>query len=264
LAQTIEMFEVITQSQPLDYASLEILKEAYLKLGRNHDVVNTSKRIAQAYVQLGQLSSAILEYEGILQQFPGDPDVRAALEQIESQASSLAATGDETEILGRVPQPQAGPTAQPAEVDDGRAAMRKLFVEGKLISNPDFEQLWSTPVAEAPPKAVQEPFIHLLAERGLVPIERSLKLLIDRVRLPYIPVEMYDVDVEVARSFPRETCIRWCVLPFDRMSKSVLVATANPYNKRATWELENATKSHLIWYLTHPIELKRLIQKFLR
>ncbi len=31
LAQTIEMFEVITQSQPQDYQSLEILKEAYAK-----------------------------------------------------------------------------------------------------------------------------------------------------------------------------------------------------------------------------------------
>jgi tetratricopeptide (TPR) repeat protein len=113
LAQTIEMFEVITQSQPLDYASLEILKEAYLKLDRHQDVVNTSKRIAQAYVQLGQLSSAILEYEGILQQFPGDPDVRAALAEIESQAGSLASNGGETELLGHVPQPMARPAAQP-------------------------------------------------------------------------------------------------------------------------------------------------------
>src|SRR6266516_6642401 len=70
LLQTIEMFEVITRSQPLDFQSLEILKEAYFKLGFQKDVVTTSKRIAQAYVQLGQLSSAILEYESILQRFP--------------------------------------------------------------------------------------------------------------------------------------------------------------------------------------------------
>ena len=42
LAQTIEMFEVITQSQPMDCQSLEILKEAYSKLGRETDVVGTS------------------------------------------------------------------------------------------------------------------------------------------------------------------------------------------------------------------------------
>src|SRR5207247_4982348 len=77
LLQTIEMFEVITQSQPLDFQSLEILKEAYFKLGLQNEVVSTSKRIAQAYVQLGQLSSAILEYESILQRYPEDPDVQA-------------------------------------------------------------------------------------------------------------------------------------------------------------------------------------------
>src|ERR1700733_13066999 len=90
LTQTIEMFEVITQSQPPDYQSLEILKEAYSKLGREKDVIGTSKRIAQAYVQLGQLSSAILEYETVLQRFPDDPDVQTALKEIENKAVSFA------------------------------------------------------------------------------------------------------------------------------------------------------------------------------
>src|SRR6267142_925547 len=90
LGQTIEMFEVITESQPHDYQSLEILKEAYFKLGREKDVINTAKRIAEAYVQMGQLSSAILEYETILQRYQDDPDVQKALKQIESSASNLA------------------------------------------------------------------------------------------------------------------------------------------------------------------------------
>src|SRR5215213_920165 len=89
LLQTIEMFEVITQSQPQDYQSLEILKEAYAKLGRESEVVNTSKRIANAYVLMGQLSSAILEYESILQRYPDDPDSLAALGEIENKANSL-------------------------------------------------------------------------------------------------------------------------------------------------------------------------------
>src|SRR5216684_8113208 len=89
LTQTIEMFEVITQSQPQDYQSLEILKEAYSKLGREKDVISTSKRIAQAYVQMGQLSSAILEYETILQRHPEDPDVQSALKEIETRANSF-------------------------------------------------------------------------------------------------------------------------------------------------------------------------------
>src|SRR5437763_16236278 len=89
LGQTIEMFEVITQSQPHDYQSLETLKEAYSKLGREKDVIGTSKRIASAYVQMGQLSSAILEYETILQLCPNDSEVQSALHQIESKAGNF-------------------------------------------------------------------------------------------------------------------------------------------------------------------------------
>src|SRR5713226_2113201 len=108
LAQTIEMFEVITQSQPQDYQSLEILKEAYSKLGREKDVVGTSKRIAQAYMQSGQLSSAILEYETILQRFPNDPDVQAALREIENKATNLAS------------QPSINDMSAPARNGSGR------------------------------------------------------------------------------------------------------------------------------------------------
>ena len=50
--------------------------------------MNTSKRIAQAYLTQGQLSSAILEYETVLQRRPEDADVRAALKSIEDKASN--------------------------------------------------------------------------------------------------------------------------------------------------------------------------------
>jgi tetratricopeptide (TPR) repeat protein len=268
LAQTIEMFEVITQSQPLDYQSLEILKEAYFKLNRTVDVLGTSKRIAQAYVQLGQLSSAILEYEGILQRYPDDPDVLAALNEIESKAQtfSMSPTGSETELVYRTPEAAAKAREKlaSAEVEDGRSAMYKLFVEGKLISSADFNQLWHTPSPNEPPPSVYEPFIQVLADRQLFPVDRSLKLLCERSHLPYLPLEKYDLDVELARSFPRDICRRWSVLPFDRMSKSVLLATANPFNKQVVWELEHATKSRLLWYLSPPAEIVKSIRKIYR
>src|SRR6185312_14273471 len=94
LKQTVEMFEVITQTQPLDYQSLDILKEAYLKLGMDNEVVATCRRIASAYVQLGQLSSAIMEYETILHRIPDDVEANAAIKQLSSKAEKInKATG---------------------------------------------------------------------------------------------------------------------------------------------------------------------------
>src|SRR5256885_10812693 len=125
LLQTIEMFEVITQSQPMDYQSLEILKEAYSKLGRDQDVVGTSKRIAEAYVQLGQLSSAILEYESILQRFPDDPDVQKALSEIENNASRFAAPGGGDLFEKASPGQKGQKKKTPPQVDDGQPAKPK-------------------------------------------------------------------------------------------------------------------------------------------
>jgi tetratricopeptide (TPR) repeat protein len=270
LLQTIEMFEVITQSQPSDYQSLEILKEAYSKLGREKEVVGTSKRIAQAYVQMGQLSSAILEYETILQRFPDDPDVQRALKEIETKANNFAAEplpSETTLVRPAAPAPKAakaGDKTPPAEIDDGRRNMVKIFVESKIISQGDFDLCWTTPDLSSPPTGVIEPFIQVLADKGILPVDKSLKVLSDKVRSAYLSLDLYDIDMELARSFPAATCQRWCILPFDRMSKSVFVATANPFNQQAAKELAAATSNRLLWYLVPPPELVKNVRKVFR
>lgn len=270
LAQTIEMFEVITQSQPHDYQSLEILKEAYSKLGREKDVMGTSKRIAEAYVQMGQLSSAILEYETILQRYPDDADVQAALQEIERKANNSAARPMLAEPAAIVRPSDAGKgkkkPGQPAftDIDDGRKAMLKVFVESKIITAGDFDLCWRTPDLSSSPNGVTEPFIQVLADKGILPVDTSLKLLTDRTRVPYLPLDKYDLDLDLARTFPVETCRRWCVLPFDRMSKLVLVATANPFNQQAAKELSEATAHRLLWYLVPPADLVKNLRKVFR
>jgi len=269
LAQTVEMFEVITQSQPQDYQSLEILKEAYSKLGRETDVIGTSKRIAQAYVQMGQLSSAILEYETVLQRHPNDKDVQAALKDIESKANNFpieappepARKSGDTIILTK--HAANGKTTH-TDVEDGRRTMHKLFVDSKVISQGDFDLCWPTASAPPPPGTVIEPFIQVLADKGILSVEKALKLLSDKSRFAYLPLQLYDIDIELARTFPPVTCQRWCVLPFDRMSKSVLVATANPFNQQAARELAAASHNRMLWYLVSPVELIKYIRKTFR
>jgi len=115
-----------------------------------------------------------------------------------------------------------------------------------------------------PPKTIADPFIQMLADKGIIPSEKSLKALADKTRLGFIPLEKYDVDLDLARTFPRDVCRRWCVLPFDRMSKSVFVATANPFNREAAKELGEATKNRLLWYLAPPSEIVKNLQKAFR
>jgi hypothetical protein len=79
-----------------------------------------------------------------------------------------------------------------------------------------------------------------------------------------LPLDRYDVDLDLMRGFPADVCRRWCVIPFDRMSKSILVATANPFNQQAAKELGEATSHRLVWYLTSPSELMKVVRKAFR
>jgi Type II secretion system (T2SS), protein E, N-terminal domain len=261
------MFEVIVQSQPTDTQSLEILKEAYSKLGRENDVVNTSKRIAQAYLQQGQLSSAILEYETVLQRRPDDTDVRAALKQIEDKASNAVVqpTAESVAAVSETSQlRRKARAAASEEVDDGRKSMYKIFVESKIITAGDFDLCWRNVDLTLAPTDVLEPFVQLLHEKGIYPIDRSLKLLCDRSRLAFLPLDRYDVDMDLTRGFPSDVCRRWCVLPIDRMSKAILVATANPFNQQAAKELAEATTHRLLWYVCTPTDIVANLRKAFR
>jgi hypothetical protein len=266
------MFEVIVQSDPNDHQSLEILKEAYSKLGMVEQVVGTSKKMAKAYETSGQLSSAILEYESILELRPDDAEVKGALSALVSRADSYAGGRpalQETDFALKAVAEPAKPGAtvgrRPAtEVDDGREMMRKVFVDGKHLSSNDFDQYWVTPDLTAHPTQVVEPFIQVLADKSILPLEQSLRLLCDRSRLCYLPLEKYDVDADAARQANRDACLRWCVLPFDRMSKSLLVATANPFNHQAATELKGAGQHRLLWYLASPPDIVKIIRKVFR
>lgn len=266
LLQTIEMFEVIVQSQPNDTQSLEILKEAYSKLGREQELVNTSKRIAQAYLQQGQLSSAILEYETVLQRRPEDADVRAALKQIEDKASN-AVVQPTAESLSMTDTTVMRRRARPSEAEggeDGRKTMYKIFVESKLITSGDFDLCWHTEDLTLRPTDAAVPFIQTLHDKGILLIEKSLKLISDKSRVAYLPLDRYDVDMDLARGFPADVCRRWCVMPFDRMSKAILVATANPFNQQAAKELSEATKHRLLWYVAAPNDIVLNLRKAFR
>jgi len=268
LLQTIEMFELIAQSQPNDSQSLEILKEAYSKLGREEDLIRTTRMMAKNYVQLGQYSSAIFEYESILQRHPEDAEALQALAGIEATAGGLqtsSPTAGETEAAPAPEEsrPLAGRPGALAPIDDGRQTMVKHFVGSKLISQGDFDLCWPDPRQRVNGQVI-EPFIQALAERGTVPIDKSIRVLLEKSRLAYVPIDKYDADLDVARSFPVEVCRRWCVLPFDRMSKSILVATANPFNRQAAHDLEAATQARLIYYLAPPQEIIKGLKKAFR
>src|SRR4030088_1935012 len=100
------MFEAIIRQQPTDYQSLEILKEAYQKVGKHDDSLRISRRLSEAYFNVGSYTLAMQECEVILVKDPNAPDILAMLGEIETrlQASGQAIAGKS----GLIDQSKAG------------------------------------------------------------------------------------------------------------------------------------------------------------
>lgn len=277
---TIQMFEVITQEESSDVQSLDILKEAYLKLERTEEALRISKKIAKAYAELGQLSNALFEYESILQQNPGDKEAEEALAAIESRATDFSSHDEDEEDLelsgasldmvsvgGPDLAVDGGPGGKSSKSalaggDDGKNGMRKLFVDSGAISAQEFDACWPD-ADEIPQKGkFNSSFIQNLADKQILPLDESMALMCGKNRFAYIPLDKYEIDAEMARTYPGDICRRWMVLPIDKMSKSILVATTNPFNKAAAKQLEEFSKSRVIWYVASPVEISKVVTKF--
>src|SRR5262249_3635383 len=83
------MFEAITQTQPEDYQSLEILREAYTKIGRHDEALRTSRKLAEAYFNAGSYTPALQQCEMILTREPNAPEILAMLGEIEQRLQNF-------------------------------------------------------------------------------------------------------------------------------------------------------------------------------
>src|SRR5690606_38073197 len=77
-----------------------------------------------------------------------------------------------------------------------------------------------------------------VCRRGSIEMDALLSSIIERSKFAYIPLEYYDVDRAVVRMLPEHLTIGRLVVPFDVMSRTVMVAMANPLDAAAKEEAQ--------------------------
>jgi tetratricopeptide (TPR) repeat protein len=273
ILRTVEMFEAITESQPDDSQSLEILKDAYNKLNRQPDSLRISKKLAGAYVHLGQISQAILEYEGILRESPDDANTRAALTELESKLSRLtpshpseaAPSAASSKLRAAASAAPVGPSPvlprHKASADD---ELVEMLVAEKIASLEAIQPLLrrlQTERGAALQKGQTLTLVQLLVEGQIATLDNILIALVNRSGLPYLPLSAYDVDHDVACLLSLEICFQHCIIPFDVISRSVLIATANPFDTAAQERVRTMVDYDPIWYVSSPGEITQALRR---
>ena len=51
---------------------------------------------------------------------------------------------------------------------------------------------------------------------------------------PYLPLTNYEITEEVINAVPENVCIQFCLIPIDKIGKSLTLAMADPLNLQAT------------------------------
>ncbi len=275
LQRTVEMFEAITESQTDDYQSLEILKEAYNKLGRKDDALGISKRLAQAYIKLGQVSQAILEYEGISQEFPNDPEANTALEELKKKTalddnpSSIPAPSSAGDSKPKPPLAGGSArsslsTVQRAKPEDGDRVLANVLIAEKVVTTHAVEPLLRK-LCELRTDHTDRTHVlslaPLLTTEQIVKLDDLLLVMVNKSRLPFMPLSIYDVDRDVAALLPQDICWQHCLVPFDLISRSLLIATANPFDQAARKQVEAMVDYHVFWYVAPPADIVAALRK---
>jgi tetratricopeptide (TPR) repeat protein len=288
IVQTIEMFEVILQTQPDDYQSLEILKEAYAKVGRAADSLKTSRRLAEAYFNSGSYTLAMQECEVILLKEPNAPEILAMLGDIETRLQAaghqIATGGSKNGLIaptgvnganglthgtaheGSLVDLQTGRHAQNLQ-DRGDEHLAKFLVMQQLCSEDEVatameavKQLNKNLTGQALAASLLDKICHEKTDK----LDAALSGLIDRTKFAYVPLEYYDVDRQIARMLPDNLTLGRLFLPFDLISRTIMIACCNPFDAAGRDAVQQSLDYTVTWYLARPSAIIKSLQEVYR
>ena len=285
ILQTVEMFEVITQTQPDDYQSLEILKVAYHKLGKADEALRTSRRLAEAYFNVGSFSLAMQECEAVLTVEPSALEIVAMLGEIETRlqqagqireeeagahnalvayaAATPSASSGLLEIGGRSTG-QVGKRISLQNPEQGNDQLGKFLVLQQMF--PEDEMSAALEAVKDANKATSDrmlatSLLDWLCQDNDEKMEAVLSALIDRTKFAYVPLEYYDIDRQVVRMLPDDLTIKRLFVPFDLVSRTIMVAVCNPFDAEAREAVQQSLDYNVTWYLTKPATIIKTLQE---
>ncbi len=95
-------------------------------------------------------------------------------------------------------------------------------------------------------------------------LDVALSQLIDRTKFAYVPLEYYDVDRQVARMLPDNLTLGRLFVPFDLISRTIMVACCNPFDAAGREAVQQSLDYTVSWYLARPTALIKGLQDIYR
>ena len=118
--------------------------------------------------------------------------------------------------------------------------------------------------ASSTDKRVATSLLDELTKTGSYEIENVLSSLIDATKFGYVPLEYYDIDRSVVRMLPENLTLGRLIVPFDIVSRTMMIALCNPFDAAAKQAVQSSMDYHIQWYLAKPTAISRVLRDVYR
>jgi hypothetical protein len=292
LLLTVETLKMFTETHPDDDQSLEILKDAYWKLGANKAALQVTRRLADAYMRQGQFSAALLEYEGILSQTPDSPEIKKIIAELDAKLNPHPKEEIALDFGSVVTEPPTPPHPEPSlitteqtklpkngprraagtspDAPDPNESLARFLIQYRMASREAIEEalcqvrtLNSERQASPEKTGIAAGLLNELIKSG-ADAETLVTAILDRTKFAFSPLEHYEIDRQIVKMLPETLTLGHRIVPFDIVSRTMLIAVDNPFDNAAKATVQQSVDYHILWHLAMPATLERILRESYR
>ncbi len=79
---------------------------------------------------------------------------------------------------------------------------------------------------------------------------------------PFLPLSNYEISPDVIATVPLDLCKKYCLIPIDKIGRSLTIAIANPLNIKALEDVEQVTECAVQAFVSTASDIKNGIKRY--
>ena len=102
----------------------------------------------------------------------------------------------------------------------------------------------------------------VLVDLNYVSEEAIAQALTAQYGFPYLPLENYEIDIEIVMIVPKNVSIQYCLIPVDKIGSNLTIAMANPLNSQAVEDIALLSGLCVQLFVSTATDIKKAIEKY--
>lgn len=102
----------------------------------------------------------------------------------------------------------------------------------------------------------------IMVDLGYVSEEAIAQAITAQYGFPYLPMENYEIDIEVIKIVPKNVAAQYCLIPVDKIGNNLTIAMANPMNNQAVEDIALMSGLHVQLFVSTASDIKKAIEKY--